>query len=441
MEKESVYNIGEGTIKDVPGVFYSYFGSSSTPCIFADENTWIAAGELISTQFEGKAEVFLFPKEQPVYADYENVVLVKEKLQQKATSIGIVVGSGTINDLVKLASFELKREYMLFPTAPSVDGYTSTGSALTVEGFKQTVYCLPPAVLVADASILKASPSPMIAAGYGDLAAKITAGADWIIADSLGIEPIDTDVWLMVQKDLRRNISEPQALSERNPKAIERLFDGLAQTGYAIKKYVDSRPASGAEHLMSHVWEMDHLAVDGEPVSHGFKVALGTLATTALYEELLSLDQKDLKRLYQEFASVSWCERLAYFDQLLDPSPMKATIIEVARSKFLGGRASVERRELILSRWDEIKDRIAHQIIPFNELRETFILAHCPVEPITIALSREALEKGLRIAQLIRKRYTSLDLMYEIGGMDAIVHTLAHTDKYFSEFHIQEKTV
>jgi len=436
MEKETVYIIGEGKIEEVPKVFFDYFGNAHTPYIFADEHTWLAAGEHIYELFEGNdVELFLFPEKQPVYANYDNVLILKEKLQQRENSIGIAVGSGTINDLVKLASFELNKEYMLFPTAPSVDGYTATGSALTIGGFKKTLYSPPPAVLIADGTILKAAPSPMIAAGYGDLVAKITAGADWIIADVLGVEPIVQDVWLMVQKDLRQNISEPKALTERNPEAIEKLFDGLAQTGYAIKKYNDSRPASGAEHLLSHVWEMDHLTIDGEPVSHGFKVALGTLVITALLEELLIFDKEDVERLYQENLPVTWNERLIYLDGILKSNKLKDTIIEVAKSKFLEGNEAIKRRKHILNQWDEIKERIVRQIIPISELRDKFNLVKCPVEPITIALSQEALEKGLRIAQLIRKRYTSLDLVYEIGGMDTIVNTLFYTDKYFSKFY------
>ena len=41
------------------------------------------------------------------------------------------------------------------------------------------------------------------------------------------------------------------------------LFQGLAATGFSMQYYHDSRPASGAEHLCSHAWEMYDLKKDG----------------------------------------------------------------------------------------------------------------------------------------------------------------------------------
>lgn len=434
MHEDCVYVIGENKIQEIAHIFHSRWGIDAIPYIIADENTYKVAGRLVSDLFQGKAKLFVFPSGKPVYADYGNVLLIRNLLLQHDSAIGIAVGSGTINDLVKLASFEVEREYMLLPTAPSVDGYTAVGSALTVDGFKKTIYCLPPAVLVADVTILKEAPSLMIAAGYADLAAKITAGADWILADTLGIEPINKEVWDMVQVELRENISQPESLARRDHVAIERLFDGLAQTGFAIKKYIDSRPASGAEHLMSHVWEMDHLEMDGVPVSHGFKVGIGTLATTAIYEELLLLSTKDIEKLYSEHPAESWQKRVHYLDTLLTPDLTKDTIMNVSQSKFLEGSLFSTRRELILSNWDTIQERIGEQIIRYEELQGMFSLSGCPLEPGTIGLSKEALEKGIRKAQLIRNRYTCLDLLYEIGYLDTIIETIVGTSKYFGSY-------
>ena len=43
--------------------------------------------------------------------------------------------------------------------------------------------------------VAAAAPAYLTASGYGDLAAKIPGGADWILADVTGVEPIDADVW------------------------------------------------------------------------------------------------------------------------------------------------------------------------------------------------------------------------------------------------------
>ena len=50
--------------------------------------------------------------------------------------------------------------------------------------------------------------------------------------------------------------------------------------------------------------------------------------------------------------------------------------------------------------------------------------ANCPVTPAEIGLSREQFLHGIKTAQLIRKRYTSLDMLYEAGLLDAALQTI-----------------
>ena len=121
-----------------------------------------------------------------LHADYTHVGELVPALTGRTP---VAVGAGTINDLVKRASVEAKTPgYLCVATAPSVDGYTSYGAALTVNGVKKTVPCPAPTAILADNRVIGSAPLPMIAAGYADLAAKIVAGADWHIAATLGIK-------------------------------------------------------------------------------------------------------------------------------------------------------------------------------------------------------------------------------------------------------------
>lgn len=435
MAKDTVYRIGKNLLKDVAKEFYAHWGKERIPVIIADHITWGLGGKTIQECFQEDIPSYLFPEGESVLAEYENVEICRGILEENDSYIGLALGSGTINDLVKLASYELDRGYMLVPTAPSVDGYTAIGSAISVDGFKKTIPCPPPEVILADVEMLCDAPSPMIASGYGDLAAKITGGADWLIADSLGIEPVVGYVWDMVQKDLRKYLGSPHALANRDHQAIEYLFNGLVQSGYAIKEYLDSRPASGAEHLMSHVWEMDHLAVGGEPVSHGFKVAIGTLSTTAMMQELIEMTSKDLLRSIGDHPIEPWSGRISYIESLLAGDPAKKAIVSVYESKFFTDGKIVDHRSDIIRRWDDIRRRIEKQLIPFSDLKTMFSIVGCPVQPNTIALTKEAHEKGFRKAQLIRKRYTCLDLVYEIGALDTMIDLIVNSKKYFTEYN------
>jgi glycerol-1-phosphate dehydrogenase [NAD(P)+] len=434
--EEQQYLIAQGALASTVDLYAKVWGERS-PMVIADRNTWPLIGASVYDMFQSagyiQVEKFIFPDTQDVYADYEHVRMVRELLEENEY-IGVAVGSGTINDLVKLASYECGKSYMVIPTAPSVDGYTAVSAAITVDGFKKTIACSQAQVMVADEGLLSNAPYEMIASGYGDLAAKIPAGADWIIADRLGIEPIMPEAWALSQSKLRQRIADPQAIANRNGEAIVNLFMGLVDVGFAMRVYKDSRPASGAEHLLSHVWEMAHLSKNGSPVSHGFKVALGTLTSTAIMMELLKLSKEDLLQVISQQPSCSWGERLHTIEKLLAGDPTKDETIRAAKAKFLGNEALQKRRMSILSLWEDLKNDIATQIIPFEQLKAMFRTAQCPHEPADICLSKDLFIHGLRKAQLIRNRYTALDLVFELGLFEGLIDTQAHSGIYFNYF-------
>jgi glycerol-1-phosphate dehydrogenase [NAD(P)+] len=429
--------IDEDAIDSVPVVFGEIWGKDSRPRLIADGNTWAVGGNRLMRAFSlagfVPAEPFVFPSSEEVYADGDAVTQVRASLSAKGI-VGVALGSGTINDIVKFASHECGKTYLVVPTAPSVDGYTSFGAAITVDGFKRTLPCSAPAAVVADTAILRKAPYPMIAAGDCDLMAKIPAGADWLIADALGVQPLVGEVWAMVQTDLRRQIGSPEAIAARDPAAIDRLFSGLAQVGFAMQLLKDTRPASGADHLFSHVWEMRHLRKDGVFVSHGFKVALGTLISTAMMTEMMKIEGEDLPDIYRRHQGKAWEERENDICSLLEGDLTLESALRVSREKYLGGAALDARRRLIAKVWDEVRGKVRGQILPFEAVRSMFKAAGAPVEPADIGLTKEAMKEGVYLAQMIRTRYTILDYLYEIGLYDVIAEKIMDGTSYFSEF-------
>ena len=303
-----IFVLDHNALPQIPDVLKELWPESA-PWIVADGNTWRVAGEkvqqILDTAGMTGASPLILPAVPKPHPDYDLACRIAEMIPENA--VPIAVGSGVINDLVKTAAGIKGIGYCCVPTAPSVDGYTAKGSAMSVNGSKKTVPCPPPMAVVADESVLLSAPAEMAAAGYGDLAAKIVAGADWIIADELKQDPINPKPWEVVQKDLRSWLKDP-----RDYKAI---FMGLAATGYAMQMHVDSRPASGSEHLFSHVWEMEGLSFNGEEVSHGFKVSVGTVATLRLMQFFLNTTVQEAKELAA--APQSWAERKKDIDELL----------------------------------------------------------------------------------------------------------------------------
>lgn len=66
----------------------------------------------------------------------------------------------------------------------------------------------------------------MAAWGYGDLAGKVVAGADWIVADALGEEAIDADIFGLVQDGLAGWLDAPARLPQGDPEALRGLMQG-----------------------------------------------------------------------------------------------------------------------------------------------------------------------------------------------------------------------
>ena len=407
--------LGEGALKYLPQLLQQEFPGAK-PWVVADDNTWQAAGaraqQLLADAGMTPAKAYIFPGTPVLHPDFAYSERLAALMPEKC--VPVAVGSGVINDLVKCASGLKAVPYCCVPTACSVDGFTSAGAALAVNHNKQTVKCPPPAALCADVTIMATAPAPMLSSGFADLLTKVVAGADWIIADAVNEQPIRPDVWELIQGNIRRWVADS--------KDMLNIFEGLAATGYSMQMMLDSRPASGSEHLFSHVWEMEGLQKDGLDVSHGFKVGVGLLATSILMEYIINNDYASVSAKAKEVMSVE--ERTLEIDSLLVKGCYGAEPRKISLAKFRTGSAAVSRRELIGSIWSALGEKLKKQLYSFEELRAMLKAGNCPTTPAEIGLSREQFLHGIKTAQLIRNRYTILDFLYEAGLLDEAMKDL-----------------
>jgi glycerol-1-phosphate dehydrogenase [NAD(P)+] len=392
--------------------------------VISDGPAFAAAGGPVLAALEAAGVAVaarkIFPADPPLHPDYAHVIELRELLKGPAAPVPLAIGSGTINDLVKRASFEAGLPYIVVATAASMDGYTASGAALIRDGVKLTMECPAPEIVIADTDVLRAAPPAMTAAGYGDLLGKVTAGADWLLADALGIEPVIPAIWTMVQKPLPGLLADP-ARYRRGDAAIEQLFLGLVVTGLAIQATGSSRPASGSEHQFSHLWEMRGLEHAGRPVSHGFKVGLGALLVSSLYEQLLA---RDLTRIDVGAAVANWPSLTTIEAEIArtmtDPA-IRTKALEETRAKHVPATAVRARLARLRDAWPELQARLRVQLRPTEALAALLAGAGCPVTPEEIGLTRTQLRESVRAARDIRRRYTVYDLATEAGLLDHLV--------------------
>jgi glycerol-1-phosphate dehydrogenase [NAD(P)+] len=320
-----------------------------------------------------------------------------------------------------------------------VDGYTSSGAALLFEGFKQTFPCPAPRVLAADTAILQAAPAYLSSSGFGDLAGKLIAGSDWIIAEKAGAlgapgtEPIDEPAWAMIQPHLRDKLRRAAEAVRGDGEAVNTLFAALGITGFAMQRLKSSRPVSGCEHLWSHVWEMEDLSVAGVPVTHGHKVSLGTLAAVAFTEVLFARPDLPASSWKRPTPAERAASVRAAFHRAAIPGPgAAAAAVKTAGDKLLDERAAKTLAEALRDHWPEIRRAVQEQLPPYGEIRDLLARGGCPVIPGEIGLTRAQIIADARRAQMIRNRYTVLDLAWDLGAFEEVLAGIEAEEAYLS---------
>ncbi|OYN92673.1 sn-glycerol-1-phosphate dehydrogenase [Parenemella sanctibonifatiensis] len=430
---------GRGVVGRTGEVFREVFGDQSA-IIVADENTWAVAGDQVKASLEAAGvtllDPYIFPGTPTLYAGYENVTTLREALQQ-VDAIAVSIASGTLNDIAKLASGELGRAYMNVCTAASMDGYAAYGASITRDGFKITRDCPAPAALVADFDIMAAAPPRLTATGLGDLIEKVPGGADWLVADELGIEAVDEDVWDLVQKPLRAALSNPDGLRAGDPEAVEGLAEELLLSGLAMQAHQSSRPASGAGHNFSHQWEMEGHGLDWEPpLSHGNKVGIGAVATSAVYDLLASLDVAGVDPEARAAAWLSPEEDEARVKALQPVPAIQEAALGQSRAKYIPAEEVPARIRLIQEHWPAILERVKPQVMPAAEIADILKRVGGPYHPAQVDVDLDKMKLTYYQSQTIRARYTIMDALFELGLLEQVVETLFAPGGYWAEAEV-----
>ena len=422
--------LGAGVVSRTGEMFAKLFPSQRA-IIVADFNTWEVAGKAVFASLEAmgieQEEPHIFTDEE-FYAEWQHIESLKARLE-KCDAVAIAVGSGVLNDLTKYTSHLLGRKYMCVGTAVSMDGYTAFGASITKDGNKQTFNCPAPYGFVMDPEIAAVAPKELAASGYADLIAKIPAAADWMLAEATGNEKVDAFAWDLVQNGLRESLSAPEAVHAGDIAMTEALAEGLLMSGFAMQAIQSSRPASGTEHQFSHCWDMEDLCFEGKHVSHGFKVGIGTLASTASIEFLLEKDIEnlDVEKCVENWKS--WEDQEAEIREVFEGKPGHlARGLEETKNKYTDKEGLRKQLEALKSAWPTLKEAIRKQIIPFEEVRENLRLVGAPYEPEHIGVSRERFRKTFSYIPYMRSRFANIDIVYRCGYMAELTERLFGKD-------------
>ncbi|MBA9087604.1 glycerol-1-phosphate dehydrogenase [NAD(P)+] [Fontibacillus solani] len=260
--------------------------------VAVDDNTYEAAGKELAFILKVAGIEFtlceLTPNETgDVVADEATLVQLMLELETGISDAIVAVGSGTIHDIVRFVSHQCGIPFISVPTAPSVDGFTSAGAPLIIRGIKKTIPAVPPVAIFADLDILKKAPQRLVAAGFGDMLGKYTSLFDWKFSHFTAGEPYNERVALITEQALQSCVKHAEVIGKRTEEGIRVLMTALVESGIAMLMFGQSHPASGAEHHVSHYWEMEYLRRGHRALLHGAKVGVACAEISRLYHDAI----------------------------------------------------------------------------------------------------------------------------------------------------------
>lgn len=373
--------------------------SSSTNALFlVDENT----ASLVEVPRE---RCLLLDGSERVLATMENVEKTMEKLRDYEEIVSI--GSGTLTDIARYAAFLAGKDFSCVPTAPSVDAYTSTVAPILVHGVKKTFKAKPPRRIFLDMEILKNAPFDLLRAGVGDIAAKVIARMDWVLSNAFTGEYLCDFVWEDLKDVLKEVFKSTSNVLKREEKAVEVLTEGLLVSGLNMTIVGNSRPASGAEHMVSHMVEMYYEEKGKFPPFHGLTVAVGTFVVMKAYELIVN----GIELPKEDF---SLAERERELKEMFEEEKVRE-FLKTYKEKKIPKVDLNKARKMILNVYEEY----------FPLLEDA--LEEIGVRDLIEDLGRELLAKIVRLSNTIRDRFTVLDILDS-----------ERTLKSFSEWVIQQ---
>ena len=354
--------------------------------LVADGNTFAALGARVekSLREDGCDVTSIVLVSDEVRADARHILRVLLACDRTDRTF-LAVGSGTITDITRFVSHRTGSSLVVVPTAPSVDGFTSMGAPLIVEGIKTTAIAHAPLAIFANLETLSSAPPRMIAACFGDMLGKYTSVADWRLGSLLWGLPYNDGIAQRSLRAVQSCAEKVEAIAAATSRGVRILMEALIESGFCMLDFGSSVPASGAEHHYSHYWEMALLR-DGKPaILHGARVGVATILAAGLYERIRRLSGSqaaDLLRRSRLPAREEEVRRIraAYGRRADDVIATQDTFLSLSEVEFQKLKSRIQ------DRWPEIQE-IAAQVPSPARLTELLAAVGGPTEVRDLGLT------------------------------------------------------
>lgn len=413
--------IEENAIRHVPELMREH--GYKKAFIICDANTWEAAGEEVEKTVKAAgldAVTCVLESRELVPDEYAVGYLMMHF--DPGCDLVIGVGTGVLNDTSKFLSKQLGREYFIVATAPSMDGFASTGAALISSNLKTTYEAHVPQAIIGPVEILAQAPMDMISAGLADILGKYTCLIDWNLARIVNGEYYCPWLEGLVRSSIKKVMDNAPKVKDRDHTAIANIMEALVITGIAMEFAGNSRPASGAEHHLSHYWEMQFLFEGRKAVLHGTKVGIGTIAITYAYNKLKDLDI-DFDAAIANVDSYdfdAWC---SYMKKVYGVSADSVIKLEQKVQKN-GAAGRIKRIQSVAANWEAIRQLISDLIPTVAQMEQTLGSLGGAVRPSQVEIPQDMFYNSVCVAKEVRDRYTILQMLWDLGLIEGFAQEM-----------------
>lgn len=363
--------------------------------VVADNNTLKAADGILENLHQGGFTYTLKVFEDLRIADITDV----DALVDMCDDIGGVlsVGSGSLNDICRLASFKAGKEFAIFATAPSMDGFASNSAPITFNNFKISIFCHAPSIIIGDTEILAKAPAELKSAGFGDMIAKYVAIVDWKVSHLTTGEYYCPNIAGITKNALERVVSMADRVTANDPSTAGAIMEALVMAGLSMSLANCVRPASGTEHVISHFWEIKKLEQGELSDFHGKKVGVATLLAAKVYHTLIARTDIDF-----HLDNTNWDEVYSVYGANFEEDVHKANSPTVTDETT---------PEILRNNWSNICDIVTSELPDYTTLLTLMKSAGAATMASEIKVSPELELIGLKFHPYMRHRMTLMRLI------------------------------
>jgi len=333
------------------------------------------------------------------------------------TDLMIAVGTGSITDMIRYTSYKLHLPCFTVATGAPMDGFAASIGIVNVNNLKATMQAHNSQVIIGDTDILKTAPYRMTVAGFGDLIGKLTCLNDWELARIINGEHYCGKIVELVKSCVESVLKDGPRIKERDPSVLGDVMRGLVLSGAAISLYGDSRPASGAEHHMSHYWETIMEQRGEVHAMHGEQVAVGTVLVLMLAEELSKItpDFEAARKFVKAYDKSRWESEI---NRCYGSAAGEVFTIE-EKSKKNDPELCLARIDSMEQHWDEVISQL--KTLPSSGyLKSLLDDIGCPSSSEQIGVDAATLKDTFLFCKEVRPRYTIFQTVYDLGLMDEL---------------------